>query len=429
MKVLVIGNGAREHVLCKSLNNSHKVSEVFVAPGNGGTRECAVNISINSDDIAGLLSFVQSNYVDVTVVGPEIPLSLGIVDLFEENGLNIFGPTKSAAQIESSKLFAKNLLVEIGVPTADFCVVDDYQQVDFDTFGFGPPYVIKADGLAAGKGVSIVDTVEEASLVLRAHLVDKTFGCASEKVIIEQFLLGKEISVFGFVDGSNVSSLTAACDYKKIYEGNKGPNTGGMGGYSPPEPSLWNKAIENWVMDNVMQPVVDELKKRGTPYKGILYAGLIKTEDGLKVLEFNCRFGDPEAQLIIPRIENDLVDVIADVVEERIKPDSVKWDSEASVGVVMVSEGYPDKYEVGYEIEGIDLLGHNVQVFHAGTTLKTTEKENRLETAGGRVLTLLSKDKDLNIARDNVYRNISSINFNGATFRQDIALLNQSNNN
>ena len=356
MKVLVIGNGAREHVLCKSLNSSNKVSRVFVAPGNGGTSECAVNVPINSDDILGILSFVQSNDIDLTVVGPEIPLSLGIVDVFEENGLNIFGPTKSAAQIESSKLFAKNLLVEIGVPTADFCVVDDYQRVDFDTFGFGPPYVIKADGLAAGKGVSIVDTFDEASLVLRSHLVDKTFGSASEKVIVEQFLLGREISVFGFVDGSNVSSLTAACDYKKIYEGNKGPNTGGMGGYSPPEQSLWNKDIENWVMDNVMQPVVNELKNRGTPYKGVLYAGLIKTEDGLKVLEFNCRFGDPEAQLIIPRIDDDLVDVIIDVVEERIKPDSVNWKSEASVGVVIVSEGYPDKYEVGYEIKGLDLM-------------------------------------------------------------------------
>ena len=429
MKVLIIGNGAREHVLCKSLNSSNKVSEVFVAPGNGGTSECAVNVSINSDDISGLLNFVQSNDIDLTVVGPEIPLSLGIVDVFEENGLNIFGPTKFAAQIESSKLFAKNLLVEIGVPTADFCVVDDYQQVGLDTFKFGPPYVIKADGLAAGKGVSIVDTFDAASLVLRSHLVDKTFGSASEKVIVEQFVLGREISVFGFVDGSNVSSLTAACDYKKIHEGNKGPNTGGMGGYSPPESSLWNKDVEHWVMDNVMQPVVDELKNRGMPYKGVLYAGLIKTEDGLKVLEFNCRFGDPEAQLIIPRIENDLVDVINDVVEERIKPDSVNWNSEASVGVVIVSEGYPDKYEVGYEIKGLDLLDPNVQVFHAGTTLKTTEKENRLETSGGRVLTLLSKDKDLNIARDNVYKNISSINFNGATFRHDIALLNQSNNN
>ena len=429
MKVLVIGNGAREHVLCKSLNSSNKVSRVFVAPGNGGTSECAVNVPINSDDILGILSFVQSNDIDLTVVGPEIPLSLGIVDVFEENGLNIFGPTKSAAQIESSKLFAKNLLVEIGVPTADFCVVDDYQQIDLDTFGFGPPYVIKADGLAAGKGVSIVDTFDEASLVLRSHLVDKTFGSASEKVIVEQFLLGREISVFGFVDGSNVSSLTAACDYKKIYEGNKGPNTGGMGGYSPPESSLWNKDIENWVMDNVMQPVVNELKNRGTPYKGVLYAGLIKTEDGLKVLEFNCRFGDPEAQLIIPRIDDDLVDVIIDVVEERIKPDSVNWKSEVSVGVVIVSEGYPDKYEVGYEIKGLDLLDQNVQVFHAGTALNTTEKKNYLETSGGRVITLVSKDKDLKLARDKVYRNISSINFNGANFRRDIALLNHSNNN
>ena len=429
MKVLVIGNGAREHVLCKSLNSSDKVSNVFVAPGNGGTSECAVNISINSDDILGLLSFVKSNNIDLTVVGPEIPLSLGIVDVFEENGLKIFGPTKFAAQIEISKLFAKNLLVEIGVPTAEFCVVDDYQRADLDSFVFDPPYVIKADGLAAGKGVSIVDTFDEASLVLRSHLVDKTFGSASEKVIIEQFLLGREISVFGFVDGSNVSSLTAACDYKKIYDGNKGPNTGGMGGYSPPEPSLWNKDIENWVMDNVMQPVVDELKNRGMPYKGVLYAGLIKTDDGLKVLEFNCRFGDPEAQLIVPRIGNDLVDVIIDVVEERIKPDSVIWDSESSVGVVIVSEGYPNKYGVGYEIKGYDLLDQDVQVFHAGTALKTTEKENYLETSGGRVITLVSKDKDLKLARDKVYRNISSINFNGATFRHDIALLNHSNNN
>ena len=424
MNVLVIGNGAREHVLCENLNSSNKVSEVFVAPGNGGTSGCAVNLSINSDDVSGLLSFAKSNDIDLTVVGPEIPLSLGIVDVFEANNLNIFGPTKSAAQIESSKLFAKNLMVKIGVPTADFCVVEDYNQVHKGTFGFGPPYVIKADGLAAGKGVAIADTFDEASLLLRSHLVHKTFGSASEKVIVEQFLLGREISVFGFVDGSSVSALTAACDYKKLRDGNRGPNTGGMGGYSPPESILWNKNIENWVMDNVMQPVVDELKNRGTPYKGVLYAGLIKTQDGLKVLEFNCRFGDPEAQIIIPRIENDLIDVINDVVAETIKPQSVIWNCRSSVGVVIVSKGYPEKYEVGHEIKGIDLLDDNVQVFHAGTTLKMAENENLLQTSGGRVITVVSKDKDVNIARDNVYRNISRINFNGATFRHDIALLN-----
>ena len=424
MKVLVIGNGAREHVLCENFNSSNKVSKVFVAPGNGGTSECAVNLSIDSDDISGLLSFAKSNRIDLTVVGPEIPLSLGIVDVFEENGLNIFGPSKSAAQIESSKLFAKNLMVEIGVPTADFCVVEDYEQVDIDTFGFGPPYVIKADGLAAGKGVAIADTFAEASSLLRSHLVDKTFGSASEKVIVERFLSGREISVFGFVDGSKVSSLTAACDYKKICDGNKGENTGGMGGYSPPEATLWNKNIENWVRDNVMQPVVDELRNRRMPYKGILYAGLIKTEDGLKVLEFNCRFGDPEAQLIIPRIENDLIDIMNDVVSEKIKTNSVNWNPETSVGVVVVSKGYPNEYEVGYEIKGVDLLDDKVQVFHAGTTLNMTEKENLLQTSGGRVLTVVSKDKDVNLARDNVYRNISRINFNGATFRHDIALLN-----
>ena len=222
MNVLVIGNGAREHVLCENLNSSNKVNEVFVAPGNGGTSECAVNLSINSDDVSGLLSFAKSNDIGLTVVGPEIPLSLGIVDVFEANNLNIFGPTKSAAQIESSKLFAKNLMVKIGVPTADFCVVEDYNQVHKGTFGFGPPYVIKADGLAAGKGVAIADTFDEASLLLRSHLVDKTFGSASEKVIVEQFLLGREISVFGFVDGSSVSALTAACDYKKLRDGNRG---------------------------------------------------------------------------------------------------------------------------------------------------------------------------------------------------------------
>jgi phosphoribosylamine--glycine ligase len=376
----------------------------------------AQNIDIKADDVPGLLKFAQENRIDLTVVGPENPLAAGIVDKFTASGLAIFGPTQTATEIESSKVFAKDLMQRHGIPCArstsfaDYDKARDYVQVQ------KPPVVIKADGLAAGKGVIIAPTIPEAIESLEKIMKDKAFGAAGESVIIEEHLVGREMSFFVFTDGQRVLPTVPACDYKRIYDGNQGPNTGGMGSYSPPP--FYNDVLGDIIMKTVMEPVVLALADDGRPYRGALYGGLMITNNLPKVIEFNARLGDPETQVVLPRLKTDLLEVILAVMENKLDNVNLEWTEEACMGVVMASGGYPGSYQTGYPVSGLDELDKDVLVFHAGTK---PGANGEVVTSGGRVLTVTALGRDLAEARKKVYDNISRIRFEGCYFRKDIA--------
>ena len=418
MKVLVIGKGGREHAIAWKLSQSSRISKLLCAPGNAGTARIAPNVPISESDIDGLLKFALHEKVDFTVVGPEAPLADGIVDRFQQAGLSIFGPTKAAARIESSKSFAKDLMRRAGVPTGRAEVFNDFDTARAYVEATSPPVVIKADGLAAGKGVVVADTTERAVSALREQMVDRAFGSAGDTVLIEQYLQGPELSVFAFVDGKNVSPLIAAVDYKRAGEGDTGPNTGGMGAYSPPLSVLWNHEVERSARVDVMEPVVAALASEGCPYVGILYAGLMLTRDGLKVIEFNCRLGDPEAQVVLPRIETDLLDLMLATVEGKVNSTPLRVSQEPCVGVVVASGGYPGAYEIGFPVAGLDEAHDQVTVFHAGTKLDDNEET---VTDGGRVLTVSGSGAAHNDARLRAYLAAARTTFKGSFFRNDIA--------
>ena len=422
MNVLIVGSGAREHALAWRLGQSPLTTGMWIANGNGGTGTVATNLDISPEDVDGVVGAAQALGIDLVVVGPEVPLALGMVDRLVALGIPAFGPTRAAAQIETSKAFALDVMRMAGVPCPDFKVFQEQDEaLDFLNH-HRHPVVVKADGLAAGKGVSICQTSEEAAAAVRACMGQRVFGDAGDMVVIQEYLSGPEVSIFAFCDGEHLSSLVAACDYKRLNDGDQGPNTGGMGSFTPP--GFWTADLGESIRVSIMEPVIQEMSKRGIPYQGILYAGLMLTEDGLKVIEFNCRLGDPEAQVVLPLLAGDPLEIMLACHEGRLSKMPVRWEADTYVGVVMASAGYPVVYETGFEISGLDDPGQYARdtlVFHAGTRPKTGGTPGRLVTSGGRVLTVVGRGASLAEARDRAYHRVRGIDFQGVYYRTDIA--------
>ncbi|MFT4590775.1 MAG: phosphoribosylamine--glycine ligase [Gammaproteobacteria bacterium] len=419
MKILVIGNGGREHALAWSLAKSPRVSEVFVAPGNAGTaREPGItNAPVKPDDIDGLLQFAQKNQIELTVVGPEAPLVAGVVDRFSDAGLACFGPRAAAAQLEGSKAFCKDFMVRHGIPTAEYKAFSDLEPALNYVKSCKIPVVVKADGLAAGKGVVICDNRKFAAATVQSMLADKAFGDASSRIVIEEFLEGEEASFIGLVDGTHVLPFASSQDHKARDDGDLGPNTGGMGAYSP-APVVTDEVAAR-AMEQVMLPTVDGMQKDGTPYVGFLYAGLMVSPDGsLKVLEFNCRMGDPETQPIMARLNTDLVELIEAALAGNLDKTTAEWDSRVALGVVLAAGGYPLAYENGDLISGLPdpASETDTKVFHAGTA----EKEGEVVTAGGRVLCAVALASSVTEAQQKAYALTRSIDWNNVYYRGDI---------
>ncbi|GGB66951.1 phosphoribosylamine--glycine ligase [Fictibacillus barbaricus] len=412
MNVLVIGKGGREHALVWKFANSPSVAKVFAAPGNPGMSEQAVCVPIKENDIDELVDFAKSKEIALTFVGPEVPLLQGIVDRFKEAGLLIFGPSQKAAQIEGSKSFAKNLMKKYGIPTAASETFTSYDGALAYVREKGAPIVLKADGLAAGKGVIVATTLKEAEEGLYELMVDKRFGEASERVVIEDFLEGEEFSLMSFVHDEIVLPMEIAQDHKRAYDSDEGPNTGGMGAYSP-VPQIPDEAVQKAIQEIVL-PTVSAMKQEGTPFTGILYAGLILTKEGPKVIEFNARFGDPETQVILPRLKNDLADLLISLLDGN-KPELL-WSEESVLGVVLASKGYPVSSSEPSVITGLENVLSETNVFHAGTKVS----EDALQTDGGRVLLVASKGKSLGEAQKLVYDELQKITCEGSFYRKDI---------
>lgn len=416
MKVLVVGSGGREHALVWKLLQSPKVSYIYCAPGNGGIRQMAECVDIKADDIEGLCRFVKKNRIDLTVVGPELPLSLGIVDAFEKEGLRIFGPRKDAAILESSKAFAKDFMQKYGIPTAKYKIYDDAFKAKEELDSFGLPVVIKADGLAAGKGVIIANTREEALNAIDTIMMDKHFGEAGNKVVIEEFLEGREASILAFVDGKTAVPMVSAQDYKRVFDDDKGLNTGGMGAISPAP--HYDEKVAAEVMEQIIKPTVEAMRKENRPYKGVLYFGLMITKDGPKVIEYNCRFGDPETEAVLLRLESDLVDIMEVVIDERLHEMDIEWSDYAAMCVVMASGGYPESFEKGYEIKGLENAEEGI-IFHAGTKYI----DGKIVSNGGRVLVFAALGRTLEDARAIAYGDMEKVSFKDCHFRRDIGLI------
>ncbi|MFP4457831.1 MAG: phosphoribosylamine--glycine ligase [Clostridia bacterium] len=412
MNILVIGSGGREHALVWKLRQSDRVEKIYVAPGNAGTKEIAENIDIKPNDIVKLLSFAKDEKIDLTVVGPEVPLAMGIVDLFEDNNLRIFGPKKVGAEIEASKSFAKELMQKYDIPTASYQTFNNFDNAKKYLENVSFPQVVKADGLAAGKGVLIAQNYKQAIDAITLIMKDEKFGSAGSEVVIEEFLEGHEISLLAFADGNIIIPMDTAQDHKKIYDGDEGPNTGGMGAYSPAK-RMTEEELK-FSINNILEATFKAMRDEGIRYKGVLYAGLMLTSEGPKVLEFNCRFGDPETQVLLPRLKNDLVDVMEACIDGSLDSLEIEWDEKSAVCVVLASEGYPEKYTKGYKITGLE----NVDlVFHAGTTYV----DGNVLTAGGRVLGVTVIDNNLENAVKRAYSDVEKIYFEGKYYRTDIA--------
>lgn len=419
MKVLIVGSGGREHALAWKVAQSPLVEKVLVAPGNAGTAlaEQIDNIDIGSDDIPALLAYARDNAIELTIVGPEAPLVAGIVDQFQELGLACFGPAQAAAQLEGSKTFAKEFMARHGIPTARYHAFTDVDQALDYLRNFPLPIVIKADGLAAGKGVIIADTLALAEQAVRDMLAGNAFGEAGSRVVIEQFLVGEEASFICMVDGEHILPMASSQDHKAAHDGDHGPNTGGMGAYSPSP--LIDDAMSNRVMRDVIEPVVRGMAKEGNPYTGFLYAGLMIGDDGVpNVVEFNCRFGDPEAQPVLSRLRSDLAGHCLAATQSKLDQQTAEWDPRPCLGVVMASAGYPDGYEKGHMITGLGSDHHveSTAVFHAGTALDG----GSVITAGGRVLCVTASADSVADAQKLAYRRVGKIGWKGAWYRTDI---------
>ena len=416
MKVLVIGGGGREHALVWKLSQSPRVDRIYCAPGNAGISEIAECIDIKSDDFEGLLDFVKYNWIDLTVVGPEVPLSEGIVDVFIKEERTIFGPNKAGARLEGSKQFAKDFMQKYGIPTAEYKTFSSYVQAEEYVRLKGAPIVVKADGLAAGKGVIVAETVNEAIDALKLIMKDNEFGDAGSKVIVEQCLKGEEASFMILTDGKTVVPLATSQDHKQIFDGDKGPNTGGMGAYSPAPIVTDEMSAE--VMKTIIGPIMKGLERENIKFRGVIYVGLMICDGKPYVLEFNVRFGDPEAQPILSRLDCDLFDLLKATAEGRLNEIDVTWKEGASICVVLASKGYPGSYKKGDAIKGLDAFknSNDVVVFHAGTTFNNGE----VVTSGGRVLGVTALGDDIKSAQVNAYKAIEKIYFDGMQFRKDI---------
>lgn len=414
MKVLVVGSGGREHALCWKIAQ-RPGTEVYAAPGNIGMVDVATLVNIKVDDIAGLVDFAKAEGIDLTVVGPELPLTLGIVDAFQEAGLACFGPNKAAAKLEGSKAFSKELMKKYGIPTAAFDTFTDVEKAKAFVDEIGVPCVVKADGLAAGKGVIICMTREEADKAIEDMLTDHAFGDASATIVIEEYMVGPEVSVLAFADGKSVLPMVSAQDHKRIFDGDKGPNTGGMGAYSPAP--VYTEALSAEVNKTIIEPTIAAMAAEGTPFTGILYTGLMLTEKGPRVLEYNVRFGDPETQPIMVRMKSDIVALFQACVDGKLDEATLEWHDEAAVCVIMASGGYPASSEKGVPIHGLDdIAAEEAIVFHSGTA----EKDGEIVTNGGRVLGVTAKDATIKGAIDKAYAAVEKINFDHMQFRRDI---------
>ncbi|MCL2355830.1 MAG: phosphoribosylamine--glycine ligase [Defluviitaleaceae bacterium] len=411
--VLIIGSGGREHALAIKFAESPQVEKVFVAPGNAGIAQVAECVPVGINDFAALAAFAKENEVALTFVGPEVPLVGGIVDFFEKEGLKIFGPRANAAIIEGSKSFAKDLMKKYKIPTADYEVFTDFSSASAYIKTRRPPFVLKADGLAAGKGVVIAETRDEAEAALAQMLQNKRFGAAGNTVVIEEFLAGTEFSFMAFADGERIFPMVIAKDHKRAFDGDAGPNTGGMGAYSP-VPQISDEIIEA-ARTEILLPTVKAMVAEGRPFTGILYAGLIATRAGAKVIEFNARFGDPETQVILPRLESDLFELINDILDGK-DPEPV-WSDDEVLGVVLASKGYPDDYESGFVINGLDKLAPETLLFHCGTDKNDA---GAFVTKGGRVLFAARKAQNAATARRELYRDIKKIKCENLFYRSDI---------
>lgn len=417
MKILVIGGGGREHALVWKLAQSPRVSKLYCAPGNAGISQQATCVPIAVDDLTGLQKFAEDERIDLTVVGPEAPLALGIADLFRRNKLKVFGPTKNAARIESSKAFAKDLMIRQQIPTAESRTFESVSAAIQYLDSRPVPIVVKADGLAQGKGVVVAHTHEEAKEAVLNMLERHAFGEAGQRVIIEECIQGEEITLMAFADGKTVIPMLAAQDHKRVGDGDTGPNTGGMGAYAPAPLAI--PALRYAIMREVLYPAIEGLARVGSPFFGVIYAGVMVKDGVPYVLEFNARFGDPETQVVLPLLKTDLVDVLEAVVEHRLEQLDIEWSEEAAVCVVMSSEGYPGKYHTGVPIAGLpdSISSESVPVFHAGTAWK----DDQIVTSGGRVLGVTAVSSNLAQARSKAYDTVQTINFDGQYYRNDIA--------
>jgi phosphoribosylamine--glycine ligase len=417
MKVLIVGGGGREHAIAWKLSQSQKVDKIYCTPGNAGIAELAECIEVAADDFDALLDFVKYEWVDLTIVGPEDPLSKGIVDVFEKEGRRIVGPTKAAAMLESSKVFAKDFMRKHRIPTAEYKVFSSYIHAEDYVRMVGAPIVVKADGLAAGKGVIVASTVDEAIDALRLIMKDRAFGEAGNRVVVEKCLKGEEASFMAFTDGETIIPMVSSQDHKRVFDDDKGPNTGGMGAYSPAP--IMTPELEKEVVETIMRPVIDGMKSEGVKFKGILYAGLMIDNGRPSVLEFNCRLGDPETQPVLSRLSTDLLDVCLALTDGKLSELDVQWKTDPAVCVVLASKGYPGKYDKGDVITGLDEANkiEGVKVFHAGTAFDG----NKIVTKGGRVLGVTALGPDIRAAKAKAYEAIGKIHFDGMHYRKDIA--------
>ena len=416
MKVLIIGSGGREHAIAWKLSSENNVKKIYCAPGNAGIANVAQCLNIDDSDIDSLVKFAKENNIDLTIVGPEVPLVNGVVDEFEKENLRIFGPNQKCSQLEGSKAFCKDFMVRHEIPTAKYKEYTDLEKAINEIDRFGYPVVIKADGLASGKGVVISQNREDAISTLREIMEDKRFGTAGDKIVVEEFLKGIETSILAFVDNDTIVPMVSAKDHKKVFNNEKGANTGGMGTFSPSE--IYTNELAEEIRVNVLQKTLEGFKKDNLNYKGILFVGLMITNEGAKVLEYNVRFGDAETQSVLFRLESNLSQIMDSIIDNNLKNIDIKYSEEEAVCVMLTSGGYPEVYEKGKIITGLDKLDKDIVVFHSGTKLV----DNNLVTNGGRVIGITAKDKTVKNAAQKVYENIKRVNFEGMHYRTDIGI-------
>lgn len=418
MKILVVGSGGREHAIAWKLAQSPKVDELYCAPGNAGIADVATCVDIKAEDIDGIKAFATEKKIDMAVIGPEVPLAMGITDALEAAGVKVFGPNKKCSQLEASKAFTKSFLARHNIPTAQYKEYTDKEALKADIGIYGYPMVIKADGLAAGKGVVLAENAEEAEKAIEEMMGEKVFGDAGDKIVVEECLKGVEASCLCFVDENTIVPMESAQDYKRIFDGDMGPNTGGMGTYSPS--LMFTPELEKRIMDEILKPTLEGFKADGLDFKGVLFVGLMLTEDGPKVIEFNNRFGDPETQSVLMRLDTDLCDIFEAVCDNRLDEIEIEWSDRRAVCVVMASGGYPGDYEKGKVISGLDSVDDDVVVFHAGTK---AGENGEILTAGGRVLGVTATGATHDEARAKAFANVKKISFEGAQYRNDIGLI------